>query len=85
MNTAHLSPREREIARLICKGLTDRQIAARLFISVRTVEGHIYRARIKLDATDRYELARTVWGDAPRKCLYCGSRSGWTSALAQQG
>jgi DNA-binding CsgD family transcriptional regulator len=58
-----LSHREREIAELIARGLTDREIANRLTLSVRTVEGHIYRARHKLDASTRYELARAAWGD----------------------
>jgi hypothetical protein len=32
---------------------------------VRTVEGHIYRACIKLDVADRDELAKIVWRDTP--------------------
>ncbi|HTI09815.1 MAG TPA: response regulator transcription factor [Puia sp.] len=35
-----LSPREKEILRLICKELTNAEIAKQLFISIRTVEGH---------------------------------------------
>jgi DNA-binding NarL/FixJ family response regulator len=35
------------------EGLTNREIAERLTVSVRTVEGHVYRACIKLDVTDR--------------------------------
>ena len=58
-----LSPREHEIAELIAHGLTDREIGRRLTLSVRTVEGHIYRARLKLDVATRHELARAVWGD----------------------
>ena len=33
-----LSPREREVAQLICEGLTNKQIAARLFVSLSTVK-----------------------------------------------
>ena len=58
-----LSPREREIAELIGEGLTGPEIAKRLTLSIRTVEGHIYRARVKLDLASRYDLARAVWGD----------------------
>ncbi len=58
-----LSSREREIAALISAGLTNRQIAERLSVSVRTVEGHIYRGCTKLDASDREEFAAIV---APR-------------------
>ena len=55
-----LSSREREIAALISAGLTNRQIAERLSVSVRTVEGHIYRGCTKLDAGDREEFAAIV-------------------------
>lgn len=58
-----LSPREHQIAELISHGLTDREIAERLTLSVRTVEGHIYRAKIKFDAASRHDLARAVWGE----------------------
>lgn len=56
-----VTSREREIAALIARGLSNRQIAERLTVSVRTVEGHIYRACIKLDIADREELAKIVW------------------------
>ena len=55
-----LSPREREIAALIAEGLSNREIAEKLLVSVRTVEGHIYRACIKLDVSDRDDLAVIV-------------------------
>jgi DNA-binding NarL/FixJ family response regulator len=37
--------------------LTNRDIAERLVVSVRTVEGHLYRIFVKLDVTDRDDLA----------------------------
>jgi DNA-binding NarL/FixJ family response regulator len=43
-----LSPRERAIANFVSQGLSNRDIADRPVISSRTVEGHIYRACIKL-------------------------------------
>ncbi|MFE6924506.1 LuxR C-terminal-related transcriptional regulator [Nocardia sp. NPDC057663] len=55
-----ITEREREIAALIGRGLSNRAIAERLCVSVRTVEGHIYRACIKLDATDREQLAKLI-------------------------
>ncbi|WP_019204020.1 LuxR family transcriptional regulator [Tsukamurella sp. 1534] len=55
-----LTVREREIANLIAAGATNKQIADRLFVSVRTVEGHIYRACAKLDVTDRAGLAAAL-------------------------
>ena len=58
-----VTSREREIVALIGEGLSNREIAERLTLSVRTVEGHIYRACIKLDVTDRDELAKVVLQD----------------------
>jgi predicted ATPase/DNA-binding SARP family transcriptional activator/DNA-binding CsgD family transcriptional regulator len=46
-NPAMLTPREREISRLLAEGLTDRAIAARLNCSVRTVEKHAANIRAK--------------------------------------
>ena len=55
-----VTSREREIATLIAAGLSNREIAERLTVSVRTIEGHVYRACFKLDAADRDELARLM-------------------------
>jgi DNA-binding CsgD family transcriptional regulator len=57
-----LSPRAREIAAMVATGLSNREIASKLLVSVRTVEGHIYRACIKLDVSDRDDLAAIVSG-----------------------
>jgi DNA-binding CsgD family transcriptional regulator len=51
-----LSAREREIADLIVAGNTNREIAQALFLSVRTVESHVYRLLRKLNLTSRREL-----------------------------
>ncbi|MEX3650068.1 helix-turn-helix transcriptional regulator, partial [Mycolicibacterium porcinum] len=51
-----LTDREREIAMLIGAGLSSRAIAERLRLSVRTVEGHIYRAMAKTGVSTRAEL-----------------------------
>lgn len=58
-----LTNREREIVTLAASGLSNRQIAQRLVVSVRTIEGHLYRARAKLGASDRAELAVLLRGD----------------------
>ena len=55
-----LTVREREIALLAGEGLTNREIAARLFLSIRTVESHVYQARMKVGAPTRRELGRVV-------------------------
>ena len=52
-----LSAREREIASLVAAGLTTPEIAERLTLSPRTVEGHIYHACNKLAVPDRKSLA----------------------------
>lgn len=52
-----LTSREREIVTLAAQGLTNQQIADRLVVSVRTVEGHLYRAGVKLGTTRRTEFA----------------------------
>lgn len=41
-------------------GLSNREVAEALTLSVRTVEGHVYRACFKLDVADRDELARLI-------------------------
>ncbi len=57
---AALSDRERECALLAAEGLSNRAIADLLVVSVRTVEGHLYRASSKVGATSRSELARLL-------------------------
>jgi DNA-binding CsgD family transcriptional regulator len=52
-----LTDREREIVMLLGQGLSGRAVAERLTLSVRTVEGHIYRAMAKTGATSRDELS----------------------------
>jgi DNA-binding CsgD family transcriptional regulator len=52
-----LTDREREIVLLIGQGLTNRDVADRLTVSVRTVEGHVYKAMTKTGTTSREELA----------------------------
>ena len=55
-----LTDREREIAMLAGGGMSTRSIAERLTLSVRTVEGHIYRAMAKTGAGSREELTAMV-------------------------
>lgn len=54
---APLSPRQREIADLIAEGLTNKEIAQRLLITVRTVETHIGHIFQKLDVVSRAQVA----------------------------
>lgn len=52
-----LTGRQREIAELVGIGLSNREIADRLTTSLRTVEGHLYRACKRVGASSRTELA----------------------------
>jgi DNA-binding NarL/FixJ family response regulator len=51
-----LTPSERRVATMAADGLTNPQIAQALFLSTRTVEGHLTHVFRKLDVTSRTEL-----------------------------
>jgi DNA-binding CsgD family transcriptional regulator len=55
-----LTRREQDIVELALQGLTDREIAQKLMVSVRTVEGHLYRTYVKLGVRSRDELASAL-------------------------
>lgn len=55
-----LSGRQRDVVELVVAGLSNRQIAEKLVMSVRTVEGHVYRACQRVGAQSREELASIV-------------------------
>ena len=57
MQLAPLSRRETEVGELVAKGLTNREIATRLFISERTVESHVEQIRNKLGFHSRTQIA----------------------------
>jgi DNA-binding CsgD family transcriptional regulator len=57
-----LTDREREVAELVGTGLTDRQIAQRLYLSRHTVSQHVKAIYRKLAITSRVELTRLILG-----------------------
>ncbi|NEG69607.1 LuxR C-terminal-related transcriptional regulator [Bifidobacterium choloepi] len=59
-----LSAREQEVMRLIARGYTYREVAAELFISVKTVETHVGNVLRKLQLSNRTEL--TLWAATRR-------------------
>ncbi len=59
-----LTPRESEVARLIAEGLSNRAIAERLVISVRTVDGHVERMLAKLEVGSRTQIATWMLSQA---------------------
>lgn len=52
-----LSRREGEIARLICNGMANKEIASKLYISEKTVKTHVSNILTKLEMKDRMQLA----------------------------
>ena len=59
-----LTPREREVAQLVAQGFTNREIAARLYLSERTAENHVQHILTKLDLPNRSQIA--MWVSARR-------------------
>jgi DNA-binding NarL/FixJ family response regulator len=53
-----LTSREREVLRLIAQGYTYKEVAAELFISVKTVESHVSSVLRKLQLSSRHQLTR---------------------------
>jgi DNA-binding NarL/FixJ family response regulator len=59
-----LTGKERQIAELVCEGLSNPEIGARLFVSSRTVEWHLSKVFNKVGVRSRHELARRLRSDA---------------------
>ena len=73
-----LTPREREIAQLVARGKTNREIAAELVIAPRTVDTHVQHILTKLDFTSRSQVAAlmAVLGTASPESARQGSPPG---------
>ena len=61
-----LTATERRVAELVARGLANKEVAAELFVTVRTVEANLTRIYAKLGVRSRSELARRLTSDAPR-------------------
>jgi DNA-binding NarL/FixJ family response regulator len=59
-----LTPREREMAELVARGLTNRQIASDLYLSERTIENHVSKILRKLGLASRAQVA--TWATEQR-------------------
>ena len=55
---ASLTPAERDVARLICEGLANKEVATRLFVSPRTVQAHLSHIYAKLGIASRVQLVQ---------------------------
>ena len=53
-----LTPQELQISRLISQGLKNKEVAARLFLSPRTIDYHLRKVYVKLGITSRFQLAQ---------------------------
>ena len=71
---AGISAREAEVLALLGEHLSNAEIGARLFISVRTVESHVSSLLRKLEVPDRRALARRRRA-GPRRAVARGARA----------
>jgi DNA-binding NarL/FixJ family response regulator len=55
-----LTPREREVAALVAQGLTNREIAGRLYLSERTAQNHVQHILTKLNLSNRSQIAAWI-------------------------
>ncbi len=60
-----LTPREREVLQLIARGYRYKEIAARLHLSIKTVEAHVSSVLRKLQLSSRHELTRWAHETSP--------------------
>jgi len=64
-NRYEISEREKDIIKEICKGLTNKEIADTLFISLQTVKDHTHRIYIKTGLRNRVELINSIRNISP--------------------
>jgi DNA-binding CsgD family transcriptional regulator len=59
--TETLTPREQQIVELVAEGMSNAEIAGKLFVTVRTVKYHVSNVLQKLGARDRAHAVALVW------------------------
>lgn len=59
-----ISPRESDVIKEICKGLSNKEISNKLFISLQTVKDHTHRIYIKTNVRSRVQLINLVKGES---------------------
>jgi DNA-binding NarL/FixJ family response regulator len=62
----HLTPRSSRSSRLVAEGMSNKEVAAQLFLSTRTIVYHPRKVFAKLAITSRTQLARVSLGDEAR-------------------
>jgi DNA-binding CsgD family transcriptional regulator len=60
---SQLTPQERQVARFVAQGLSNKEVAAQLYLSPRTIDAHLRNAFAKLGVTSRTQLARLPLDD----------------------
>lgn len=66
-STTTLTKRERQVAHLVARGLSNKQIATELFISPRTAQGHVEHILTKLGFTSRTQIAAWIVGETNQR------------------
>jgi len=77
---ALLTPREREMVTLVATGLSNQEIAERMFLSPFTVRAHVQRAMTKLEARDRAQLVVVAYRTGLARVTPDASEPGSVSA-----
>ncbi len=79
-----ISPREAEVLDAVCQRLSNAEIAAKLHISVRTVESHVSSLLRKFDVGDRWGLVDRARAEPPALAGVIGVPAAWTAFIGRE-